>query len=195
MPSYGGSSWPRDQTRLSCIVGRFFTTRYLGRPSPVFLGFPCGSAGKEFFCNAGDLGLIPGSGRSPGEGKGYPLQYSGLENSMGCIGHEVSKSWTQLNNFHTSCIHLGSPNVLQRFYNFFKKLWFSIFEPILLCMCAKSLQSCLSPCDPMDCSPPGSSVHGILQARILESVTIFFSRGSSWPRDQTHVSLYLLRWH
>ena len=46
------------------------------------MGFPCGSAGKECACNAGDLGLIPGLGRSPGEGKGYPLQYSGLENSM-----------------------------------------------------------------------------------------------------------------
>ena len=41
------------------------------------MGFPCGSAGKESACNAGDLGLIPGLGRSPGEGKGYPLQYSG----------------------------------------------------------------------------------------------------------------------
>ena len=46
------------------------------------LGFPCGSAGKELACNAGDLGLIPGLRRSPGEGKGYPLQYSGLENPM-----------------------------------------------------------------------------------------------------------------
>ena len=45
-------------------------------------GFPCGSAGKESTCNVGDLGLIPGLGISPGEGKGYPLQYSGLENSM-----------------------------------------------------------------------------------------------------------------
>ena len=54
-------------------------------PIPVFLGFPCGSAGKEFTCNAGDLGLIHGLGRSPGEGKGYPLQYSGLENSVDCI--------------------------------------------------------------------------------------------------------------
>ena len=46
------------------------------------MGFPGGSNGKESVCNAGDLGLIPGLGRSPGEGKGYPLQYSGLENSM-----------------------------------------------------------------------------------------------------------------
>ena len=46
------------------------------------MDFPCGSAGKESTCNAGDLGLIPGLGRSSGEGKGYPLQYSGMENSM-----------------------------------------------------------------------------------------------------------------
>ena len=50
--------------------------------TPVFLGFPCGSAGKQSACNAGDLGLIPGLGRSPGEGKDCSLQYSGLENSM-----------------------------------------------------------------------------------------------------------------
>ena len=50
----------------------------------------------ESACNAGDLGLIPGLGRSPGEGKGYPLQYSGLENSMDCIVHGVAKSQTQL---------------------------------------------------------------------------------------------------
>ena len=49
------------------------------------MGFPCGSASKESTCNAGDLGLIPGLGRSPGEEKGYPLQYSDLENSMECI--------------------------------------------------------------------------------------------------------------
>ena len=51
-------------------------------PTPVFLGFLCGSAGEESACNAGDLGLIPGLGTSPVEDKGYPLQYSGLENSM-----------------------------------------------------------------------------------------------------------------
>ena len=56
-------------------------------PIPVFLGFPCGLAGKESACNVGSLGSIPGLGRSPGEGKGYPLQYSGLENSMDCIFH------------------------------------------------------------------------------------------------------------
>ena len=60
-------------------------------PTPVFLGFPGGSAGKESACNAGDLGSIPGLGRSPGEGNCYPLQYSGLENSTDSIVHGVSK--------------------------------------------------------------------------------------------------------
>ena len=56
-------------------------------PTPVFPGFSCDSAGKESACKVGDLGLIFGLGRSPGEGKGYPLQYSGLENSMDSIVH------------------------------------------------------------------------------------------------------------
>jgi len=61
--------------------------------SPVVHGgFPGGSAGKESACNAGDLYSIPGLGRSCGEGKGYSLQYSGLENSMDCIVHGVAKS-------------------------------------------------------------------------------------------------------
>ena len=58
------------------------------------MGFPGGSAGKESACNAGDLGSIPGLGRPLGERNSYPLQYSGLENSMYCIVHGVAKSWT-----------------------------------------------------------------------------------------------------
>ena len=69
-------------------------------PTPVFLGSPCGSAGKESACNAGDLGLISELGRSPGEGKGYALQYSGLENSMDCTVHGVTDSRTRLSDFH-----------------------------------------------------------------------------------------------
>ena len=71
------------------------------------LGFPGGSAGKECACNAGDLDSISGLGRSPGEWNGYPLQYSGLENTMDCIVHGVTKSQTQLSNFHFG----GSPMV------------------------------------------------------------------------------------
>ena len=71
-------------------------------PSPC--SFPDGSAGKESACNVGDLGSTPGLGRSPGKGNGYPLQYSCLENSMGCIVHGVTKSQTWLSNFHFSLL-------------------------------------------------------------------------------------------
>ena len=93
--------------------------------------------------------------RPPGERKGYPLQYSGLENSMDCIVHGVAKRQTQLSNFY--------------------------FHFMLSCF------SCVWLCNPIDCSPPGSSVHGILQARILEWVSIPSSRWSSRPRDWTRV--------
>ena len=60
----------------------------------------CGSAGEESACNVGDLHSISGLGRPPGEGKGYPLQYSGLENSMDCVVHGVANCRTQLSSFH-----------------------------------------------------------------------------------------------
>ena len=68
--------------------------------SPVLQADPLPSELQESTCNMGDLGLIPGLGRSPGEGNSYPVQYSGLENSMDCIVHGVIKSWTQLSDFH-----------------------------------------------------------------------------------------------
>ena len=82
----------------------------------VFLGFPCGSAGKESACNVGGLGLIPGLGRSPGQGESYPLQYSGLENSMDCIVHRVTKSQTGLSNFH---FHKQLNIITDNFYLFY----------------------------------------------------------------------------
>ena len=66
-----------------------------------------GSAGRECAYNVGDLGSIPGLGRSPGEGKGYPLQYSGLENSMDSIVPGVAKSRTQLSDFHFHFLYNG----------------------------------------------------------------------------------------
>ena len=64
------------------------------------MGFPGDSAGKESACNAGDLGSVPGWGKSLGEGNGYPLQYSGLENSMDCTDPGVTESLTRLSDFH-----------------------------------------------------------------------------------------------
>ena len=66
--------------------------------------FPGGSAGKESACNAGDLGSIPGLGRSPGEGEGYPLQFSGLKNSMDYVVHGFAKTQTRLSDFHFQVI-------------------------------------------------------------------------------------------
>ena len=85
------------KTELSgiCCMGQLVRTS-----PPVVEGFPDCSVGKESACNTGDPGSIPGSGKSTGEGKGYPLQYSGLENSMDCIVHGVAKSQIQLSYFH-----------------------------------------------------------------------------------------------
>ena len=99
-------------------------------PTPVFLGFLCGSAGKESAYNVGDLGSIPGLGRSLEKGK---VIYCSI-------------TWREV------------------------------------------AQSCLTLCNPMDCSLPGSSVHGIFQAIVLEWIAISFSKESSRPRDQTQVS-------
>ena len=71
-----------------------------GNVCVLLVGRYCGSAGKESTCNVGDLGSIPGLGRAPGEGNSYPLQYSGLENFMDCIVHGVTKSQTEVSDFH-----------------------------------------------------------------------------------------------
>ena len=87
-------------------------------PSPVFLGFPGDSAGKESACSAGDLALIHGLGRSPGEENSYQLQYSGLENSMDCVVHRVAKRWTQLSDFHFTLKALSGKLMTLSFLNF-----------------------------------------------------------------------------
>ena len=84
-------------TNLNSLLNIFNTYMHV-------VGFPCGSAGKESTCHAGDLGSIPGLGRSPREGKGYPLQYSGLGNSMDYNpwGRRVRHDWVTF-NFHFTC--------------------------------------------------------------------------------------------
>ena len=101
------------------------------------LGFPCGSAGKESACSVGDLGLIPGLGRSPGEGKGYPLQYSGLENSIysiDCIVHGVAKSQTRLSDFHFTSGRGGSGSGHQQkdWLEFYRRAFVPAVVKILL---------------------------------------------------------------
>ena len=74
--------------------------KFTGKKNKTKLGFLDSSVAKESACNSRDPSSVPGLGRSPGEGKGYPLQYSGLKNSMDYIVHGVSKSWTWLSDFH-----------------------------------------------------------------------------------------------
>ena len=77
----------------ACLWWHAFLPRKDPIVSPFIQGFPRGSGGKESACSLGDLGSIPGLGRSPGEGTGHPLQYSGLENSMDCTVHGVRHDW------------------------------------------------------------------------------------------------------
>ena len=116
-------SWWR--THLQCRTARFDS--WVGKirwrrdrlTISVYLGFPCGSAGKESAYNAGDLGSIPGLGIPSAEGKGCPLQYFGLENSMDCIVHGgVTKSWTQLSAFHFHHNKGIKVNILETYWHY-----------------------------------------------------------------------------
>ena len=110
-------------------------------PECVILGFPGGSAGKESACSVGDLGLIPGLGRSPGEGNGYPLQYSDLENFMTCIVHRVAKNRTRLRDFH---FHFSCMCCKQR-YNFSEQGLSPSFRNIISTYTVSLPQTSLSP--------------------------------------------------
>ena len=113
------SSWPVYfwllwQPQTSAFISSFqlISMRLLKTSlNSLLLSFPCGSAGKACACNVGDLGSIPGLGRSPGDGKGYPLQYSGLENCMDCLVHGVAKSRIQPSDFLTTSQQPPSPGL------------------------------------------------------------------------------------
>ena len=87
----------------------------------MVLGFPCGSAGRESACNVGDLGWIPELGRSSGDGKGYPLQDSGLESSIDCIVHGVAESETS-ERLSLSLAHLEEVNFVLHIVTYKNKL-------------------------------------------------------------------------
>ena len=128
--------------------------------------------------NAGDMrdeGSIPGSGWSPGGGHGNPLQYSCLEN----LEHYFASMWDECNR-EVVWTYFG----IAFLWDWNENWSFPVLWPLLSFL----LQQCPTLCDSVDCSPPSSSVHGILQARILEWVAMTSSRGSSWPRDQTCAS-------
>ena len=227
-----------------------------GQPSyvPSYLDCVGGLVVKDPPGNAGDAGLIPGSGTSPGGGNGNPLQYSCMDNPMDrgfwwAKVHWVAKNQTWLASMHTPVsLYLFCPpptNLLSTLFlesyflninltitlfrtclwlhitlktevpKFHKSQWLCIAvislsalwlkrntylfdllsNEVCVCVCVCA-QSCPALHDPLDCNPPGSSVHGIFQARILEWVAIFCPRGSSRPTDQTHVFFIscIVRW-
>ena len=130
-------------------------------------GFPGGSDGKESDCNAGDPGLIPGLGKSPGEKiathssiLAWKLSWMEEPGGLQSIGSQRVR-----HNFATS-LHLDSTR--QIYPVFILKKSESVSHSVVF-----------DSCDPIDCSPPGSSVRGIIHSRILEWVAIPFSRGSS----------------
>ena len=169
--------------------------------------FTAGSAVRNLPANAGDTrdpGSIPGSGGSPGGGNGNPLRYPCLEIPMdggawwatiyGVTESNTTEAneqaSTRLSIIYLSIIHLLVYRLSLSMSICVSHLSVSAIYPpsAYLHLHPKSLQSCLTLCDPMDCSPPGSSLHGILQARILEWVAFPFSRESSQPRARTPVS-------
>ena len=98
-----GSQWSPGQCQLT--AGPLGSWAHLFHSHFFGLGFSWISTGKESVCTLGDLGSIPRLGRSSGEGKGYPLQYSGLENSMDCRVHGIAKNQTQQSDFHFTSLH------------------------------------------------------------------------------------------
>ena len=150
-----------------------------------------------------DVGSIPGWGRSPGGGRGSPLKYSCLESHgqkrlAGSIGsirlYRVRHNWSDLARRHADYkanIPDPPPFCTTTPFKYFHSKDPALFQKLVAfttTTTAKSLQLCLTLCDPIDSSPPGSAVPGILQARTLEWVAFPFSRGSSQPRDWTQVS-------
>ena len=147
----------------------YYHDKYLWNDDKVryHMGFPGSSAGKESACNVGDLGSIPGLGRSPGEENA--THSSILAWRIPWTVHGLAKSQTRRSDFH---------------------FHFTLSVSVYVTYCCLVTQPCWTLCDPMDCSPPESSVHGISQGRILEWVAISFSRGSSWLT----LDLGLLHW-
>ena len=161
-------------------------SHYYSEFSSSLLGKPGGSVSIESACNAGgvcnvgDLGLIPGSGRSSTKGNGNPLQCT-------CLGNPMDRgAWGDTIHGITRVGHYIVTSDIILLAGFTH-----------VSTAAKSLQSCPTLCDPMDSSPPGSPVPGILQARTLEWVAISFSNAGKWKgkvKSLSHVRLFETPW-
>ena len=189
--------WPLS---LVFLPAWFIFFQFLFRNLHLLACFPDGSDGKESACSAGDPNLTLRLGRSPGEGNGNPLQYSCIENPMDrgawrATVPRVAKSWTRLSNWVRThkCFSVIFP---LQWVDTHRCTWPGCSYPAAAAA-AKSLQSCRTLCNPIDGSPPGSSIPGILQARTLEWVAISFSNAWKWKvkvKSLSHVLLLATPW-
>ena len=206
-----GSSWPRDQTQVDCITGRFFTTESPGKPH-TYIYLTNKHSNKIIMSSIhyqGLRGTTLNSMRTFGTQILVLKPFSRIQSSSE-MAHSRAKAVeykTSLENWgkevinewwgrvkRTQGTHRDSqwPNINTKIYHTQASLmvqWLRILLP-MQGKVKKLLvtQSRLTRCDPMDCSPPSASVHGIFQTSILEWVVIPFSRGCSWPKDWTWVS-------
>ena len=140
------------------------------------MGFPCVSAGKESTCIVGDLGLIPGLGRSHGEVEGYPLQYSGLENSLDCVGWWERLIVGKIGTCFNGRGHAQS--IFNPIFCWWVKLYY--FPVVSVQFTSVHWLSHVWLCDPMDCNTPGLPVH--------HSLLEFTQAHVHWIRDVIQLS-------
>ncbi|KAI4548449.1 hypothetical protein MG293_000779 [Ovis ammon polii] len=137
---------------------------------------------QESACNVGDLGLVPGLGRSPGEGNGYSLQYFGLENSTDCTVHGVTKSRTGLSNFHSLYFWEESENISVLQYSESRVKWCSYLIlklPHKHTQFSSATQLCPTLCDPMD-GNTWTGIPSIINFRSLLTLMSIRDGGAEW---------------
>ena len=173
-----GSSQPRDRTYVSCLSGRFFTTGFPGKTLNLCILGGCNSTHNTLLLIEQTQSLL----------SSFVFCFVIISQYLALGFHRVL-GWA----FKHQLLHRAPPPPITWAKG---SLGFSerqlaapwMKEALSACPCAKSLQSCLTLCYPTDCSPLGSSIYGILLARILEWVALPSSRESSWFRNQSHVS-------
>ena len=182
MPSARVSSQPRDwncSSWSSCIASRFFTTEPQRKPQLILYPYSISGSSQilSFAFSVHSLSLAnkpSASNKNPCLEKRDIVPIIVLPSTFlifFSVIHSLKYKLFLINQINGTCL----PRNLSADY------WSQ------MCVCVHA-QLCLTLCNPMDCSPPGSSIHGIFQAGTLEWVAISFSRGSSWSRDWTHVS-------
>ena len=204
------SSWQRDQTQVACITSRFFATESPGKPhtyihltnkhsnkiimsSTHYQGLR-GTTLNSMSTSGTQISVLKPFSRIQSSSEIADSRAKAVEYKMSLEnrGKEVINEWWGRSKGHKGHTGIQWPNMNTKINYTQASLmvqWLRIFLPMQgKVKKVLDTQSCLTLCDPMDCSQPGASVHGIFQASILEWVVMPFSRGCSWPKDWTWVS-------